>query len=193
MVRAVNSANKTQAESSNQYPVDFVEIIINNTTTVRYSNWHGDITFNSNTYIAAGNFLSFSGTSEDLRIKDNPLNITLSGVVRTFLNSFLTNTIEGSKVTVYRGWIGTTGSLVATPDERWGGFISASNVQDVYGYSEDDTITLTIECRSLLETILNRKNGRFTSVESFQMTNANDQSMEFVAEMNTKEFLFGVS
>ena len=207
---SINVLNQAQAEAEEQFPVDFVEIIINddpndlmNNKAVRVSTFYGNLIANGNLYTSAGEFLSFSSISDDINIRDNPLTITLSGVNRDFLVEFLSNTIEGSVVKVYRGWISeSTGRLVADPDQRWGGFVSASNVRDDYEADvkvNQNAIVISVECRSLLETILNSQNGRYTSVPSFQKpigtdtTNANDVSMEFVGRMNTIEFPFGKS
>ena len=183
--------NQVQARASNQYPVDFIDIVVSTTNTIRLCTFHSNLVVGTNTYLGNGNYLSFTGTVDDINIRNNPLNITLSSINKTFLATFLANSIEGSKVTVYRGFIGTNGRLVADPEERWGGFIFSSNVQDDYRYTNNDTIAITINCRSLLETILDSENGRFTNPDSFQRLNTSDQSMEFVAEMNTTEFPFG--
>ena len=202
----VDANNLIQAQRSDQYPVEFVEIIINvdpnddtKTSIVRISNYHGNLEFNNKTFKGTGRFLTFSGLTDDINIRDKPLTLTLSGVKNTndengnFADKFLASNIEGSKVTLYRGWINEDGELLPNPDEIWGGFVSSSTMQDDYQFLNADAITISVECRSLLETLLASKSGRFTSSDSFKLFNSNDRSMDFVGEMNTKEFAFGQS
>lgn len=202
----VSENNLIQAQRSDQYPVEFVEIIINidsvdssKTSIVRISNYHGNLEFNNKTFKGTGRFLTFSGLTDDINIRDKPLTLSLSGVKNTndengnFADKFLASNIEGSKVTLYRGWINEDGELSADPDEIWGGFVSSSTMQDDFQFLNHDAITISVECRSLLETLLASKAGRFTSEDSFKLFNSTDRSMEFVGEMNTKEFAFGQS
>jgi len=180
------------------WPVDLVKVDISSVEDIYLTNHYHDIEVGSNTYLSAGDLLGFSNVSEHLEVKDNSLDLSLSGLDDAILSRILTKNIEGSKVTISRGFYNeSTGKLHGYNDpdygvyDRWSGRVHSYAIQDDYtlsnGTSDSNKITITLNCRSLLSTILQRQSGRFTSPQSF----GTDKSMEFVPSLATFNPEFG--
>ena len=180
MPRLVAAANLTAASSASSWPVDFVKIVVDpddSDKIVHLSNHFDPIIFGGDTYMATGQFLAYSSISDDLEAKNNSLTLTLSGVDSDATALILTNNIEGSLVRIYRGFFNqVTGALVATPDLRWAGRIDNYGIDDDHTFTDDDKIIISVNCRSLLGTIIDRVSGRYTNTSSIT-----DKSMAFVA------------
>ena len=171
---------------------------------LRICNHHHDIVVTEDdnldyTYIATGQFLGFGDISDELEIKNNSLDLSLSGVGGTFTAVFVDSNVEGSLVEVSRGYytestydftdsnsVTTTiqgGSIVATPEPRWAGRINNASIQDDYNFTDEDKIIISVSCKSLFETLFKRQSGRYTSLQGYQKFNSEDKSMEFMASI----------
>jgi len=217
-MKTLNSNNVTASQSMTPWVVDLVRIVLDSTAAaeggdsdmvIRLTNHYHDLEVSeldpqplaadvanpntvSGTYVAAGEFLGFGSVSDDLEIKGNSLDLSLSGVDYTFVEKFLDNTVEGSLVEVKRGFYDeSTGALVAPPELRWSGRVNNSSIQDDYNYVDQDKVTISVSCKSLFETIFKKQSGRNTSLNGFQSINAGDLSMEFVASIANFSPSFG--
>lgn len=179
------------------WPVDFVEIHVANTDPSRLTNHFHNFTLESNVevgtheYVAASSLLSFSSVSNELEAKDNSLDISLSGVDQETIALVLGNPVEGSRIYVTRGFYNAAlGKLVSDPVPRWSGRVISFSIQDDYRFSAEDSIVVTVSCKSLLSTLLERVTGRYTSVAGYNQHLQNydtpiteDNSMEFVSSL----------
>ena len=166
------TANRDEYYRDHTIAVDCVELQLKNTngtdSTLYLCDGGFDITFasptaangSSNTYVAQGNFIGFSGMSEDIDVKVGKFTITLSGINNTYVTDFLAKNVEGSRVAIYKAFLsfGPTGtsplSLVATPILMYDGTI--------YNYSINETAQscqINIDCSSLFADF-ERSNGR---------------------------------
>ena len=199
-------SNRDALADATPWPVDFVKIEVDpsdNAKTIRLTNhYHDIIVAGDGTYAAAGEFINFGDVADNLEVKDNTLDISLSGVEDTFTAVVLGNPIEGSLVTVSRGFydedtgvlfgVTTTGSETAQPIfNRWSGRINNYSITDDYNFTDEDKITISISCKSLLTTLLTKVAGRYTSPQGFQQFNSTDLSMEFVPSLQTFNPNFG--
>ena len=220
-MKILNALNLAQAQSEVPWPVDFVKITFDDDNTadsiLRLCNHHHDIVFSENgsdeTYVATGQFLGFGDISDELEIKNNSLDISLSGVGGTFTSVFVQNNVEGSLVEVSRGYYSETdsvvftstsaecttvggthtdgectvtglgGNIVATPEPRWAGRVNNASIQDDYNFTDEDRIIISVQCKSLFESLFKRQSGRYTSLQGFQKFNSGDRSMEFMASI----------
>ena len=191
-MRTINANNLLAVEGSNVWVVDFVKITIDPNDSdqiVRLTTHSQNITFGGIEYFAAGQFLGFSSISDDLDTKDNSITVSVSGIDNTFTAVFLdsTNNLEGSPVELHRGYFNSaTGEMVATPELRWAGFVSSYRIKDQHNSNQDDTVIWSVNCRSLLTTVLGRKSGRYTST-----TGISDNSMDFVVSLKNFTPSFG--
>jgi len=191
----LSSANLSAIGSNVPWPVDLVVIAVDDgdeNKIVRLTNHYHNLIVGGKTYIAAGEFLGFSEISDDLEVKDNALDIQLSGVNATFTAVVLGESVEGSLVEVYRGYYDEdTGALFDTPFLRWSGRVNNYSINDDYSFETEDAIAITVSCKSLLSTMLSRQSGRFTSPQGFEKFNSGDKSMEFVPSLVTFNPKFG--
>ena len=203
-MRVINPINLAQAQSEVPWVVDFVKITFNEDGTadsvLRVCNHHHDIVVtevinNVNTdftYVAAAQFLGFGDISDELEIKNNSLDLSLSGVRGDFTAIFVQSNVEGSLVEVSRGYYtestfdftytedfgtitsGTVvtingGDIVTTPEPRWAGRVNNASIQDDYNYTDEDKIIISVSCKSLFETLFKRQGGRYTSNSEFSL------------------------
>ncbi len=194
-MKTLNALNLTAAQSETPWAVDLVKITIDPTDPnkiIRLTNHYHDLFIADGTYTAAGEFLGFGNVSDELEIKGNSLDLSLSGVDSTFTETFLDNTVEGSLVEVLRGFYNEdTGDLWAEPEPRWSGRINNSSIQDDYNFVDEDKISISVSCKSLFETLFKKQNGRNTSLTGFQAIDSSDLSMEYVASIANFSPAFG--
>jgi len=197
-MKSFSTAMINALSESVPWPIDLVKVDIDGVENIYLTNHYHDIDVGSDTYLSTGDLLGFSNVSEHLEVKDNSIDVSLSGLDETILATILTKNIEGSKVTVSRGFYNeSTGKLHGYTDsnygvyDRWSGRVHSYAIQDDYtvshGVGDKNKITITLKCRSLLSTILQRPSGRFTSPQSF----GSDKSMEFVPSLATFNPQFG--
>ena len=191
-MRTLNELNLAAAQSKVPWIIDFVKITFDNEGTansiLRVCNAHHDIVVDEDgtdfTYLATGQFLGFGDISDELEIKNNSLDLSLSGVLGTFTSTFVSSNVEGSLVEVSRGYYDeSTGTVVATPEPRWAGRVNNASIQDDYNFTDEDRIIVSVSCKSLFETLFKRQSGRYTSLQGFQKFNSSDLSMEFMASI----------
>lgn len=192
---SLSAANLTAIGSDVPWPVDLVVISLDHTDEnkiVRLTNHYHDLTVGGKNYIATGEFLGFTEITNDLEVKDNSLDIQLSGVSATFTSIMLGESVEGSLVSIFRGYYDeSTGDLVDDPFLRWSGRVNNFAINDDYNFTEEDAITITVSCKSLLSTMLSKQSGRFTSPQGFEKFDTGDKSMEFVPSLVTFNPKFG--
>ena len=194
-------------ERQDVWPVDFIELVIpaglrpdgtaRTFEVIRLTNHFHDISTTSSamgedgnpiagnqTFTAVAQLLGFGNIADNLEVKDNNLDVTLSGVGSEAAAIVLANPVEGSRIYVRRGfYIERSGELVAPPYQRWAGRVYSYSIQDDFRFSDGDTIVISIQCKSLLLTILERVTGRYTNTSGYEQFFPNDKSMEFVASL----------
>lgn len=169
------TANKDEYYRDHTISVDCVELHLKSNTGANqclYLCSGGfDISFDSatapdagtNTYVAQGNFIGFSGMSEDMDVKVGKFTISLSAIGNDYISKFLTTEVEGKRVVIYKCFLsfGATGtdplSLVAAPIMMYDGTI--------YNFSINETAKtcqLSVDCSSLFADF-ERTNGRKTN------------------------------
>ena len=209
-MKILDPINLAAAKSEVPWPVDLVKITVDpddEDKIIRITNHHHDINVEDDgLYTAVGSFLGFSDISDELEIKNNTLDLSLSGINNFFTAIFLGNQVEGSLVEVNRAYYSesdklierdgtettvTAGDIVAPPERRWSGRVNNSSIQDDFNYTDEDKIIISVSCKSLFETLFKRQSGRFTSSSGFRRFNPTDRSMEFMATMASFNPSFG--
>lgn len=150
-------------------------------------------TAGTNTYSAQGNFIGFSGMSEDMEVKVGKFTITLSGIGNDYISKFINYEVEGKRVVIYKAFLGfgNTGtdplSLVAAPILMYDGTI--------YNFSVNETAKtcqISVDCSSLFADF-ERSNGRKTNNWSnwlFQGANT-DKCFDKAGWVGQTEFKWG--
>lgn len=150
-------------------------------------------TAGTNTYAAQGNFIGFSGMSEDMEVKVGKFTITLSAVSNDYISKFINYEVEGKRVCIYKAFLGfgPTGTdplaLVAAPILMYDGTI--------YNFSVNETAKtcqISVDCSSLFADF-ERSNGRKTNNWSnwlFQGANS-DKCFDKAGWVGQTEFKWG--
>lgn len=183
------------------FSVDMVEIHIRDfrdgTPLPIYLNSGGvDISYDSptaitpgaNLYEAQGNFIGFSALTEDFDVKVGKFTIYLSALNNDYLEKFLGNNIQGSRVVVYKAFLDlTTLGIVIAPILMFDGIIF-----NIACTESSRSAQITLECSSLFADF-ERTAGRKTNNWSnwvFQGVNY-DTSMEKAGFVGQTEFKWG--
>jgi hypothetical protein len=170
------TANRDEYYRDHTIAVDCVELHLkdsNNASQPLYlCNGGFDVSFDSataptagtNTYVAQGNFIGFSGMTEELDVKVGKFSITLSGISNGYVNTLINQyVIEGSRICIYKAFLnfGAAGTsplaLVAAPILIYDGTIHNFSVQETA-----QTCQISIDCSSLFADF-ERSNGRRTN------------------------------
>lgn len=101
-------------------------------TTAGYNIYASTLTSGgSQTYLAQGKFLSYSGVRQTDELRINSVSILLSGSTDTFINMVLQDRYLHRTIRIYKTWINiTTNALIATPSLIYSGTITGANVVD---------------------------------------------------------------
>ena len=169
------TANRDEYYRDHTISVDLVELHLKDTLGANQALYlcsgGFDVSFDSttaptagtNTYEAQGNFIGFSGMSEDMEVKVGKFTITLSAIGNDYINKFINYEVEGKRVCIYKAFLGfgNTGTdplaLVAAPILMYDGTI--------YNFSVNETAKtcqISVDCSSLFADF-ERSNGRKTN------------------------------
>jgi hypothetical protein len=200
-----STANRDEYYRDHNITVDCVELHLKNASgandTLYLCSGGFDISFDSitapnagtNTYVAQGNFIGFSGMSEELDVKVGKFTITLSGIGNDYISRFLDTNVEGQRVVIYKCFLsfGASGtdplSLVAAPVMMYDGVIYNYSIQE-----SAKTCSIGIDCSSLFADF-ERTAGRKTNNWSnwlFQGSQS-DRCMEKASWVGNTEFKWG--
>ena len=212
----LSAANKAHISSDVPWPVTFLEIIpVPGTdaaaldTHFRVSNCFKDLQANSfyrsdlggagagdnYLYTASASLMSVGSTKNDLDIKEAGISVKLSGIPQQTISMVLSPSasipIQGARVYVSMGFFNeSTGILADGIIRQWSGYIETYSIDDTYNSTDNDNITVALSCTSNLSTLLESKNGRFTSLPGFQgavyndgVNRTADKSMEFTPSL----------
>lgn len=156
------TANKDEYYRDHTISVDCVELHLKSNTGANqclYLCSGGfDVQFDSstapdsgtNTYVAQGNFIGFSGMSEDMDVKVGKFTISLSALGNDYISKFLNTEVEGKRVVIYKCFLsfGPNGTdplaLVAAPIMMYDGTIYNFSIQETA-----QTCQISVDCSSL--------------------------------------------
>jgi hypothetical protein len=156
------TANKDEYYRDHTISVDCVELHLKSNTGANqclYLCSGGfDVRFDSstapdsgtNTYEAQGNFIGFSGMSEEMDVKVGKFTISLSALGNDYISKFLNTEVEGKRVVIYKCFLsfGPNGTdplaLVAAPIMMYDGTIYNFSIQETA-----QTCQVSVDCSSL--------------------------------------------
>lgn len=145
-------------------------------------------TAGTNTYTAQGDFMGFSGLSEDFDVRVGKFTIYLSGVGNSYVNKFIDQDFEGRRVVVYKAFLNlNTLAIVDTPIMMFDGVIYNAAITE-----KSNSCQINVECSSLFADF-ERTNGRKTNNSSnwFYQGVKYDTSMAKSGIVGQSEFLWG--
>lgn len=159
-------------------------------------NRNSNITFEGNTYVGLGKLMSITAANSDLMPTSSELSITLSGIPTNSIYEIINSKIKGCPVWIYRAVFNpadnTLIELDANPFERFRGFVNNYTLTEEYDVvSRRASNTLTIICKSNLDVMQNKINGRLTNPTSWKRSSPTDLCMDRVPALQDTSFNFG--
>lgn len=199
------TANRDEYYRDHTISADCVELHLTNQAgtrdTLYLCNGGFDISFDSltapdsgsNTYVAQGNFIGFSGMTEDFDVRVGKFTITLSGLNNSYVQKFIEYPIEGKRVCIYKCFLsfGVNGtdplSLVAAPILMYDGTVYNFSIQETA-----QTCQINIDCSSLFadfEKSQGRKSNNWSNW--FYQGVSYDKCFDKAGWVGQTEFLWG--
>ncbi len=175
-----------------------IDIVVN-TTTYYISNAYSPITYNGNTYTQLGHFMAMSEIQDDLKVTNNQISITLSGIPPddgspNYMSVVLNSNIKGSKIQIYRAFFNTTtGQYDATQVYlRFSGYISNYSLSENWD-QENKLVSnnIGIQCSSIHAIMEKRFSGRRTNDGDQKRWFTGDTGMYRVKTLADTQFDFG--
>jgi hypothetical protein len=145
----------------------------------------GNLTFNSNSYIGAGDLLSIGTVSETAELQANGATVTLTGIKQSLVTIARDEPYQGRPLTIRLGALDDSGDLVSSPVIIFSGFMDVMTISDS---GETSTISISIENKLIaFERAFVR---RYTS-EDQKIEHPSDKGFEFVTKIQEKEIIWG--
>ena len=199
------TANRDEYYRDHTISVDCVELHLTTSSgsrdTLYLCNGGFDVSFDSltapdagsNTYVAQGNFIGFSGMTEDFDVRVGKFTITLSGLNNSYVQKFIDYPIEGKRVCIYKCFLsfGVNGTdpltLVAAPILMYDGTVYNFSIQET-----QNTCQINIDCSSLFADF-EKSQGRKTNNWSnwFYQGESYDKAFDKAGWVGQTEFLWG--
>jgi hypothetical protein len=166
-----------------------VKIVIPSNPTILMTDSMTPITYSGDTYNVLGQLLSISDSSSDLKLSNQEITISMSGIPLTSIADFMAQPIRGSKVQVWRSVNQTNGTNIATVG-RFKGIINSYSINESIG-GRDESITINLICRSQVGQVSTRIAGSHTNPSDWASRAPNDRSMDRVPSLANAKIQFG--
>lgn len=175
-----------------------IDIVVN-TTTYYISNAYAPITYAGNTYTQLGHFMAMSEIQDDLKITNNQISITLSGIPPddgspNYMNIVLNSNLKGSAIRIYRAFFDiSTGYYNPTAVYlRYSGYVSNYSLNE--NWDQDNKLVsnaIGIQCSSIHAIMEKKYSGRRTNDGDQQYWFSGDVGMYKVKSLADSQFDFG--
>ncbi len=184
MARFVNTDlfNGSETGSLQQDSVRVAHLVeVHITPTLYFTDNFTDIDYDSatapdsgsNTYLAVGDFLTFSSTTETTQIKVNAINLSLSGVDTTLVDDLINYNIVNKRVVIYRSFFNGDAFETNRTFTLFDGLIRNWNFNEA---ANNSTVSVSVATHWAN---FEQKQGRITNSTSQRATKRYDSSVQF--------------
>ena len=179
--RDSTAAFQTEIAKAQNQPIHLVEIYFDAPTGTQYmTDAYIPITYDSNTYLAGGYFLTFSDIQETSTLQINSLTISLSGVDKTYINYVLTENFIDRKVIIRKGFLSTSDdSLIADPIIIFQGNMDTPTIQE----AEDEGKCIVSVSVANLFVDFEKTPGRYSNTESQNIFYEGDKGFDYCSRI----------
>jgi len=184
MSRSLTSAMASAVTADLVRPITLVQCAFDSGNLNLWSGI-GDLTVSGVDYVGAGSLLSIGEIAETSELSANGINVTLSGVSEPLITKARDEDYQGRELKVLLGAMDAANGVISNPIVVFSGFMDTMIIQD--GESTA-TIQVTVENR-LIE--FERSRVRRYTAEDQKIDFPTDKGLEFVAEMEEKEIVWG--
>ena len=178
MTRSLTTAVKNELATNDIRPIHLITIGFStpvNLTDCSFS-LTSSVSGSSVTYNASDFILGISNHTEETDITKSSVNINLSGADQTFISTVLNENVTNDEVTIYRGFLNDSNSIIADPFLLYKGNIENFTIQES---EKDSAVNLTIVSHWA---DFDKKNGRKTNNVSQQRFFSTDVGMDFSSQ-----------
>lgn len=186
MARDVSASFITAAEDDVIYPALLVDIELESSTLYLWTGV-GDLVYNSNTYLGAGELAGVSDITETDATQANGIELSLAGIPTSLVSAMLQDTRQGKQVACHLALFDSSATLIDVADDVFKGFL---DVPTINKGSPTSSITITAENR-LIELKKSRER-RYTDQDQQELF-AGDVGLEYVVSLQDKEIKWGAS
>ena len=184
MSRSLTSAMESAVTADLVRPITLVQCAFDSGNLNLWSGI-GDLTVSGVDYVGAGSLLSIGEIAETSELSANGITVTLSGVTSPLLSKARDEDYQGRELKVLLGAMDAVNGVISNPIVVFSGFMDTMVINDG---GETSTIQVTVENR-LIE--FERTRVRRYTAEDQKIDFPTDKGLEFVAEMEEKEIVWG--
>lgn len=184
MSRSLTSAMESAVTADLVRPITLVQCAFD-TGNLNLWSGIGDLTVSGVDYVGAGSLLSIGEIAETSELSANGITVTLSGVTSPLLSKARDEDYQGRELKVLLGAMDAVNGVISNPVVVFSGFMDTMVINDG---GETSTIQVTVENR-LIE--FERTRVRRYTAEDQKIDFPTDKGLEFVAEMEEKEIVWG--
>jgi hypothetical protein len=184
MSRTLSTAMQAVATAELVRPIYLVDLEFASGSIYLWSGL-GDLSFDSNTYIGAGDLLSIGSVQESTELTATGAQITLGGIKQSLLTLARDEPYQGRPLTIRLGAFDENGDLIASPVIVFSGFMDVMTIND-----SGETSTITVSAENKLIVFQKTAVRRYTA-EDQKIEHPTDKGFEFVAKIQEKEIVWG--
>ena len=184
MTRSLTTEMQAVATAEVVRPIYLVDLEFSSGNVYLWSGI-GDLAFNSNTYLGAGDLLSIGAIKESAELIANGAEVTLTGIKQSLLTIARDEPYQGRPLTIRLGAFDENGDLISSPVILFSGFMDTMTIADA-----GDTSVIKINAENKLISLQRTKVRRYTA-EDQKIDYPNDKGFEFVSKIKDKEIVWG--
>ena len=178
MTRSLTTAVKTELATNDIRPIHLITIGFStpvNLTDCAFS-LTSSVSGSSVTYTASSFILNITNFTEETDITKTSLGLSLSGADQTFISTVLGENVTNNSVTIFRGLLNDSNTLIADPFLLYQGNIESFNVSET---EKASVLNLSVVSHWA---DFDKKNGRKTNNTSQQRFFSTDVGMDFASQ-----------
>ena len=186
--RGLTSAMEAMAVADEVRPLILVEALFDSNAPTSYLylwNGIGNLSYDSKTYVGAGNLLNISRVSENVELRASGITVQLSGIGDPLLAKAKTENYQGRELVVKLGGFDSSDAVIASPTIIFSGFMDTMTINESGGTA---TIAVTVENR-LIEFEKTRVR-RYTDNDQ-RIDYPSDDGLEYVSQIQEKAIVWG--
>ena len=178
MTRSLTTAVKNELATNDLRPVHLITIGFSSPVNITDCSFPltSSVSGSSVTYASSSFVMGISNFSEEVDITKTTLNLGLSGASQTFISTALNENVVNDSVTIHRGFLNDSNSLIADPFLLYKGTIDTFEISE---QGADSSIIFKIVSHWA---DFDKLNGRKTNNTSQQRFFANDKGMDFSSQ-----------
>ena len=178
MTRSLSTAIKNELATNDIRPVHLITFGFSTPVNITDCSFTmtSSVSGSSVTYSASSFIMGLSNFSEEVDITKTTLNIGLSGADQTFISTALNENVVNDSVTIFRGFLNDTNTLIADPFLLYKGTIDTFEISE---QGKDSNIIFKVVSHWA---DFDKTNGRKTNNTSQQRFFSTDVGMDYSSE-----------